>query len=56
MYAKHYHLYKPSVATNILDTFKKFGWTPPSEDPAIQAKWEYYKNCEWNKAGENQND
>ena len=49
MYAKHYHPYTPSLATNILETYRKAGWTPPSEDPKIQEKWEYYQNCAWRK-------
>ena len=51
MYAKHYHLYKPSVATNIVETYRKFGWTPPSELAEYQAKWQYYRECGWNKDG-----
>lgn len=49
MYAKHYHQYTPSVATNIMDKFRAMGWTPPSEDPEIVAKWRYYRDCEWRK-------
>ena len=49
MYAKHYYHYKPSISTNIMDRFRKMGWVPPSEDPEYLEKWNYYKNCEWNK-------
>ena len=37
-------IYTPAVKTDVLATFKRLGWTPPSEDPAMIAKWEYYKN------------
>ena len=49
MYAKHYYQYNPSLSTNIVDRFRKMGWVPPSEDPEYLEKWNYYKNCEWNK-------
>ena len=49
MYAKHYHHYDPSGTSHILDTFRRQGWVPPSEDPASLAKWEYYKTCAWRK-------
>lgn len=35
--------YKPAVATNILETFRRFGWTPPSELPEYQEKWKRFK-------------
>ena len=31
--------YKISAATNVAETWKRFGWTPPSLDPEIQEKW-----------------
>lgn len=31
--------YRIGVATNILDTFRRLGWTPPSELPEYQEKW-----------------
>ena len=49
MYARHYHHYDPAGTTHIMDKFRAMGWVPPSEDPACQAKWEYYKNAEYNK-------
>lgn len=41
--------YIPAVKTNIAETFRKQlvdgkPYVPASEDPAIIAKWEYYKN------------
>lgn len=49
MYARHYHHYDPSGTSHILDRFRKMGWIPPSEDPKIIEKWDYYKTCGWNK-------
>ena len=37
-------IYTPSVKTDVTATFRRLGWTPPSEDPAIIQKWEYYKS------------
>ena len=37
------HIYTPAVKTDVLTTFRRLGWTPPSEDPAVVAKWDYYK-------------
>lgn len=36
--------YVPAAGTDVLATFRRLGWTPPSEDPAIQEKWQYYKS------------
>lgn len=30
--------YTPSVATNIVDTYRKYGWTPPSETHKAQGQ------------------
>jgi hypothetical protein len=37
-------IYTPGVKTDIGATFRRLGWTPPSEDPATVAKWEYYRS------------
>ena len=29
--------------TDVQSTWKEFGWTLPSEDPAIIAKWRHYQ-------------
>ena len=31
--------YKISAATDVAETWKRFGWEPPSQDPAYQEKW-----------------
>ena len=35
-------IYVPSSATDILATWRKHGYVPPSEQEEYQAKWEYY--------------
>jgi|APCry1669189472_1035225.scaffolds.fasta_scaffold00049_50 hypothetical protein len=35
--------YIPSNKTNVLETFKRLGFEPPSEDPRYQAKWRRYR-------------
>lgn len=39
------HKYIPSAKTNVLETFKKLGFAPPSEDPRFQEKWFRVRNC-----------
>jgi hypothetical protein len=36
--------YVTSAKTNILDTYKRLGWTPPSEDAKHQKKWATYRH------------
>lgn len=35
-------IYTPSSATDILLTWRRFGYVPPSELKEYQVKWEYY--------------
>lgn len=35
-------IYTPSSATDILSTWRRYGYVPPSEQEEYQAKWEYY--------------
>ena len=37
--------YTPAAKTNILDTLKRFGWYPPSQNPKVQEKWARYRNA-----------
>lgn len=36
--------YIPSAKTNILETLKRFGFEPPSEDKRYQEKWQSYRH------------
>lgn len=35
--------YTHSSKTDVLATFRRFGWTPPSEIKEYQDKWQYYR-------------
>jgi hypothetical protein len=32
--------------TDVQATWKSFGWSPPSDDPAIKAKWQFYRTLD----------
>lgn len=36
--------YIPAAKTNILDTLKRFGFEPPSEDVRYLEKWQTYRH------------
>ena len=37
--------YIPAAKTNILETLRKMGWTPPSEDARHQEKWARFRHA-----------
>lgn len=37
--------YTPSAKTNILETLRRVGFEPPSEDKRYQEKWTRYRNA-----------
>lgn len=39
--------YIPAAKTNVLETLKKLGWIPPSEDARFKEKWQTYKHLAW---------
>ena len=36
-------IYKPLITVDVMSTWRKNGFTPPSEAPAYLQKWEFYK-------------
>jgi hypothetical protein len=40
--------YIPAAKTNVLETLKRLGWEPPSEDRSFQEKWETYRHAATN--------
>ena len=32
--------------TDVQQTWKEAGWTPPSEDPEVKAKWQFYRTLD----------
>lgn len=45
--------YIPAAKTNILDTFKRLGWYPPSKNPRVQEKWATYRHLAARNEGKN---
>jgi hypothetical protein len=35
--------YARASATNVQRTWYRYGWVPPSKDPLIIEKWDYFK-------------
>jgi hypothetical protein len=38
--------------TDVQATWKSFGWSPPSEDPEIKAKWLFYRTLDTSESNE----
>jgi hypothetical protein len=34
----------PAAATNVMETWRRHGWVPPSEQQSYQQKWKGFKN------------
>lgn len=43
---------KYKKTTDVQQTWREHGWTPPSEDPEIRAKWMYYRTLDTEAAKE----
>lgn len=41
--------YVPAAATDIVATWRRHGYVPPSELPEYQEKWEYYQSLHLKK-------
>ena len=39
-------LTKYKKTTDVQQTWRQHGWTPPSEDPEIRAKWQFYRTLD----------
>jgi len=37
-------IYVPSSATDVMATWRRHGYVPPSELPEYQANWKYYQS------------
>jgi len=36
--------YTPAAKTDVMATWKRYGFVPPSEDQEHQDKWQYYRS------------
>ena len=36
--------------TDVQQTWREHGWTPPSEDPEVKAKWLFYRTLDTGSA------
>lgn len=43
VYSPSHTLMRFKKSTDVQQTWKEHGWLPPSEDPAIRAKWQFYR-------------
>ena len=40
--------------TDVQATWRSYGWTPPSEDPDVRAKWLFYRTLDTSGKNESQ--
>lgn len=41
-------------STDVQRTWRRYGWTPPSEDPETVARWAYFRNLDTEDAAQQQ--
>lgn len=41
---ENHKAYTPAAKTNVIETWRRFGWVPPSEQVEYQDKWQYYRS------------
>jgi len=39
-------MFKYKKTTDVQRTWKEHGWTPPSDDPEVRAKWQFFKTLD----------
>lgn len=37
---------KYKKTTDVQQTWREHGWTPPSENPEVRAKWQFYRTLD----------
>jgi hypothetical protein len=42
-------IYVPSSATDVMATWRKYGYVPPSELPLYQERWQYFQSLPMRK-------
>lgn len=47
-------LAKYKKTTDVQQTWREHGWSPPSEDPEIRAKWSFYRTLDTQEQNDNQ--